>query len=96
MGLIPGSGCSPGLGNGNPLQYSYLENSMGRGAWKATVHKNCKELDMTEHACVHARTHTHFHVTNSVQLLSHVQLFATPWTASYLITVPLFQLETLF
>ena len=34
----PGSGRSPGEGNGNPLQYSYLENSMDRGAWQATVH----------------------------------------------------------
>ena len=31
MGLIPGSGRSPGVGNGNPLQYSYLENSIDRG-----------------------------------------------------------------
>ena len=31
--LIPGSGRSPGIGNGNPLQYSCLENSMDRGAW---------------------------------------------------------------
>ena len=37
-GLIPGSGRSPGEGNGNPLQYSCLENSMVRGAWWATVH----------------------------------------------------------
>ena len=37
-GLIPGSGKSPGEGNGNPLQYSCLENPMGRGAWWATVH----------------------------------------------------------
>ena len=37
-GLIPGLGRSPGGGNGNPLQYSCLENSMGRGAWLATVH----------------------------------------------------------
>jgi len=37
-GLIPGSGRSPGGGNGNPLQYSCLENSMDRGAWWATVH----------------------------------------------------------
>ena len=36
--LTPGSGRSPGEGNGNPLQYSCLENSMGRGAWRATVH----------------------------------------------------------
>ena len=35
---IPGSGRSPGVGNGNPLQYSHLENSMDRGAWWATVH----------------------------------------------------------
>ena len=38
MGLIPGPGISPGEGSGNPLQYSYLENSMERGAWWATVH----------------------------------------------------------
>ena len=38
MGLIPGSGRSPGEGNGNPLQYSCLENPMDRAAWRATVH----------------------------------------------------------
>ena len=37
-GLIPGLGRSPGEGNGNPLQYSCLENPMDRGAWQATVH----------------------------------------------------------
>ena len=37
-GLIPGSGRSPRVGNGNPLQYSCLENSMDRGAWQAIVH----------------------------------------------------------
>ena len=37
MGLIPESGSSPGGGNGYPLQYSFLENSMDRGAWQATV-----------------------------------------------------------
>ena len=35
---MPQSGRSPGEGNGNPLQYSCLENSMDRGAWQATVH----------------------------------------------------------
>ena len=35
---IPGAGRSPGEGNGNPLQYSCLENPMDRGAWWATVH----------------------------------------------------------
>ena len=36
-GSVPGLGRSPGERNGNPLQYSCLENSMGRGAWQATV-----------------------------------------------------------
>ena len=39
MGLIPGSGRSPGGGHGQPLQYSCLENPMDRGAWQATVHR---------------------------------------------------------
>ena len=38
LGSIPGSGRCPGEGNGNPLQYSCLENPMDRGAWWATVH----------------------------------------------------------
>ena len=38
MGSIPGSGRSPGVENGNPLQYSCLENSMDREAWRATGH----------------------------------------------------------
>ena len=37
LGLVLGSGRSPEEGNGNPLQYSCLENSMDRGAWQATV-----------------------------------------------------------
>ena len=37
-GLISGLGRSPGEGNGNPLQYSCLENPMDRGAWQTTVH----------------------------------------------------------
>ena len=37
-GFIPGSGRSPGEGNGNPLQYSCLENATDKGAWQATVH----------------------------------------------------------
>ena len=41
-GLIPGWGRPPGGGHGNPLQYSCLENSMDRGAWRATVHRITK------------------------------------------------------
>ena len=57
--MIPGLGRSPGEGNGNPLQYSCLENPMDRGAWQTTVHQ-----------------------FSSVQLLSPVRLFSTPWTAA--------------
>ena len=39
MGLIPGSGRSPGEGHGYPCQYFCLENPMGRGAWQAIVHR---------------------------------------------------------
>ena len=42
LGLIPGSGRSPGGGRGNPLQYSSLENPIDRGAWWATVHRVAK------------------------------------------------------
>ena len=38
LGSIPGSGRSPGEANGNPVQYSCLENPVDRGAWQATVH----------------------------------------------------------
>ena len=47
-GSMPGSGRSPGVGNGNPIQYSCLENSMERGTWRATVQWGCKESDTTE------------------------------------------------
>ena len=51
-GLIPGLGRSPGVGNGNLLEYSYLENLMDRGAWQATVHGVTKSQ-------THLNTHTH-------------------------------------
>ena len=50
-GSIPGSGRSPGVGNGNPLQSSCLEKSMDRGAWQATVHGVAKSRTQ---ASVHA------------------------------------------
>ena len=49
VGLIPGSGRSPGGEHSNPLQYSCLVNPMDRGAWQATAH-GVTELDMTEAA----------------------------------------------
>ena len=46
-GLISGLGRSPGEGNGNPLQYSCLENPTDRGVWRATDHGVAEESDMT-------------------------------------------------
>ena len=48
VGLIPGLVRSPGEGNGNTLQYSFLRNPMDRGAWRITVHGSHKESDTTE------------------------------------------------
>ena len=48
LGLIPGSGRSPGEENGNPLQYSCLGNPMERGAWQVTVYGVAKELNTME------------------------------------------------
>ena len=48
-GSIPGSGRSPGEGNGNPCQYSCLENSMDRGTWQATVHGLAKSWTRPKH-----------------------------------------------
>ena len=54
MGLIPGSGRSPGGGHGNPLEYSCLENPMDRGAWCGIVHTVTKSW--TQPKCL--STHT--------------------------------------
>ena len=49
-GLIPGSGRTPGEGNGNPLQYSCLENPMDKGAWWATLHRVAKsQIGLSTH-----------------------------------------------
>ena len=68
LGSISVLGRSPGEGNGNPLQYSCLENPMDREAWWATVHGVAKN-----------RTQ----LLELVKLLSPVRLFATPWTVAY-------------
>ena len=54
-GLIPGSGRSPGKGNGYPLQYSCLGNLMDRGAWRATVHMVTKSRTRLKRLNTHAQ-----------------------------------------
>ena len=52
-GLIPGSGRSPGKGNGNPLQYSCLENSVDREDWQATGHRITQSQTLSMHTPIH-------------------------------------------
>ena len=53
VGSVPGSGRSPGVGNGNPLQYSCLESPMDRGAWWATVHGVAKSQTQLNEQSTH-------------------------------------------
>ena len=69
MGSIPGSGRSPGGGNGNALQYSCLENPMDRGAWWATVHGVAKSQ-----TGLSAHTHTNWGSRIVGDLISVTQL----------------------
>ena len=88
MGLIPASR-SPGVENGNPLQYSRLENSMDRGAWQATVHGAAKSWTWLSN-CAHMDTSlfkskdlpdTNLNCPcTHAQLPQYVQLSATLWT----------------
>ena len=55
LGLIPGSGRSPSEGNGNPLQYSCLENPVERGAWWATVYRVTKSQARLKQFSTHAQ-----------------------------------------
>ena len=69
-GSTPGSGRTPGGGYGNPLQYSFLENPMDRGAWRATIYRitvkhNCSNL---AHTHTHTHTHTHFLIISVSQM----------------------------
>ena len=95
---IPWSGRSPGGRNGNPLQYSCLENPMDRGAWWATVHGVAKSQTwLSDWVCTYnthyllkklfiwlhqVLQHMGFYCGIVVQSLNRVQLFATPWTAA--------------
>ena len=64
---MPEWGRSPGGGNGNPLQYSCLENPMDRGAWQATIHPlGPKEPDMTEQLSMHMK------IKRNTDSISHI------------------------
>ena len=68
VGLIPGSGRSPGVGNDNPLQYSCLENPMGRRVQWATVHGDTKSQTQLEQ---HFTLHYHCFISSLIYYLRH-------------------------
>ena len=87
---IPGSGRSPGGGNGNPLQYSCLENPMDRGVWQATVHRAAKSQPRLKGLSTHPeKLFLGEGKSPSLLLLlllsrfSRVRLCATPQTAAH-------------
>ena len=69
LGLIAGSGRSPGEGNGNLLQYSCLENPIDRGLWQGYSPWDLKESDMTE-----LLAHTYTYIMNLFIYLSEIEL----------------------
>ena len=68
MSLIPRLGRSPGEGNGNPLQYSYLENSLGRADWQGTIHGAVKSWTWLSDTHTHTHTHTRAHPNWEAQI----------------------------
>ena len=75
MGSTPGSGRSPGQGNGNPLQYYCLENSMGRGAWQAIVHGVAKSQTRLVRMHIQNKTIENKETITKEQLRKHLSSF---------------------
>ena len=77
LGSIPGSGRSPGEGNGNPLQCSCLENPMDRGGWQATVHgvTRVRHDLVTTHNSAYPQT---AHGKEAVQVISDHYIASEP------------------
>ena len=66
-GSIPGSGKSPGEGNGNPHQYACLVNPVDRGAWRATVHSISKSRTELKHLSTHTQLIRTYCIGNCTQ-----------------------------
>ena len=78
---VPGSGISPGEGNGTPLQYSCLENPMDRGAWWATVHGVAKgRTRLSDQA--HSYSHLYIWDLRFYQFLSFPGVLPVNWIVS--------------
>ena len=76
---IPGSGRSPGIGSGNPLQYSCLENSTDRGAWRVILHGVAESrtwLNNSAHAHTRTHMHAHMHAHARTHARTHIHMHA--------------------
>ena len=89
-GSIPGSGRPPGVGHGNPLQYSCLENSMFRGAWQAAMHGVTKSRTQLG-------THAYINVKFTILTISESTVFrmvsALLYSHHHNLSIELFQLS---
>ena len=75
---IPGLGRSPGEGNGNPLQYSCLENSMDRGAWQAPVQVWQSQTRLSDYhllVIIKQHTNTHPHISKKTHYIIYQGIF---------------------
>ena len=88
-GWISGSGRSPGEGNGNPPQYSCLENPMDRGAWWVTVHRIAKSQAWLKELSTHA-----YFFLCEINVCNHSQ-HAGNWTQPYLLSIVLLRFPIL-
>ena len=86
LGSIPGSGRSPGEGNGNPLQYPCLENPIDRGAWQATVHRVARvghdlaTKPPNHHSCFHIYIYIISFTDKAMAPYSSTLAWKIPWT----------------
>ena len=92
-GSIPGSGRSPGEGDGNPLQDTCLENSMDRGAWWATIHRSTILYSYQQHlrisispqSCQHFPLSVFFIIAIPVDMKQYLIVLCTFFEAKYIV-----------
>ena len=100
LGSIPGSGRSPGEGNGNPLQHSCLENPMDGGAWQARVYEVAKSRtrlsDFTFHFHLFLDGVICFLLLSCMNCLHSLEIKSLPVTSLAIIFLPLWRLSLCF
>ena len=90
---IPGLGWTPGVRNGNPVQYSYLETSVDRGAWQATVHNLAKSQTWLKQLSTHIHQGIHNNLTKSYVYWILLLFFNNLYLYSLIIYVYVVNLE---